>query len=127
MTVLALRTDSTNTYLAILFNGTISSETTWDSGRELAKDLLSKISDLCTEASTPINCLDGVVCFLGPGSFTGLRIGITVGNTIAYSNSIPIVGTSEENWLKEGLSKLSRGENAGLLIPEYGSGPHITL
>jgi tRNA threonylcarbamoyladenosine biosynthesis protein TsaB len=127
MTVLAIRTDSSTTYLAILVNGSVLSEISWDSGRQLARDLLAKISELCQESSTPLKTINGVVCFLGPGSFTGLRIGITVGNTIAYSSSIPIVGTNSEEWLSEGIRRLSDGEDQKILVPEYGAEANITL
>lgn len=36
----------------------------------------------------------GIICVIGPGSFTGIRIGITVANTLAYSWKIPIIGVS---------------------------------
>lgn len=127
MIVLAIRTDSSTSHLLVSVDGSLISEISWESGRQLAKDLLSKISELCLEASVSINSIGGVICYLGPGSFTGLRIGITVGNTIAYSNNIPIVGTTGEHWLEKGLDRLSQGDDEKLLVPEYGSEPNITL
>ncbi len=63
--------------------------------------------------------IDGIVVFKGPGSFTGLRIGLSVGNALAYAENIPIVTTNGEDWLKRGISKLLAGKNDKLATPFY--------
>ena len=70
--------------------------------------------------------VSSLIVFKGPGSFTGLRIGITVANAIAYAQNIPIVGTTGENWRGDGLKKLSGGKNDKIVMPEYGAEPNIT-
>lgn len=52
--------------------------------------LLPLISSLFSEAKLNIKCLTKVIVVNGPGSFTGVRLGITVAKTIAYSLKIPI-------------------------------------
>ena len=83
------------------------------------QDILTKNGKVWTDVS-------GIVGFKGPGSFTGLRIGLTVLNTFADSESIPIVGTIGEDWQIVGLQRLSSGENDKLVMPEYGAEAHIT-
>jgi tRNA A37 threonylcarbamoyladenosine modification protein TsaB len=70
--------------------------------------------------------LSGLVVFKGPGSFTGLRIGITVMNSLAYANGLPIVGITGERWQQEGLQRLAAGENDTIVMPEYGGEANIT-
>jgi len=98
----------------------------WESGRTLAKGLLGYLQDILTKNDKVWTDVSGIVGFKGPGSFTGLRIGLTVLNTFADSESIPIVGATGEDWQTVGLQRLSSGENDKLVMPEYGAEAHIT-
>jgi tRNA threonylcarbamoyladenosine biosynthesis protein TsaB len=69
----------------------------------------------------------GIIIFRGPGSFTGLRIGISTANALAYANNIPIVGATGENWRESGLKKLRKKQNDAIVLPEYGAEPHATI
>jgi len=98
----------------------------WEAGRGLAKDLLGYLQAQLDSQGKNWGDIKGVVAFKGPGSFTGLRISLTVVNTLADANGIPIVGATGEDWQAAGLSRLEAGENDSLVMPEYGSAPHIT-
>jgi len=98
----------------------------WESGRTLAKGLLGYLQDILAKNGKVWTDISGIVAFKGPGSFTGLRIGLTVLNTFADSESIPIVGTTGDDWQSVGLQRLSSGENDTLVMPEYGAEAHIT-
>jgi len=99
---------------------------TWAAHRELSVTIHKKLAQLLKSQKKDWQDIEGIVCFQGPGSFTGLRIGLTVGNTLAYSYSIPIVGTSGDDWVKDGLQKLCSGQNDTLVMPEYGADANIT-
>jgi tRNA threonylcarbamoyladenosine biosynthesis protein TsaB len=98
----------------------------WEANRELAKGLLGYLRDNLQKQGKSWQDIDGIVAFKGPGSFTGLRIGLTVLNTLADSEHVPIVGEMGEQWQKTGLERLKRGDNDQLVLPEYGSEAHIT-
>ena len=98
----------------------------WESGRTLAKNLLGYIKDVTNQHGTTMADLSGLVAFQGPGSYTGLRIGLTVLNTIANAEHIPIVGVMDEDWKEVGLRRLTNSEDDQLVMPEYGGEPHIT-
>lgn len=98
----------------------------WESGRTLAKSLLGYLADTLNKNDKTWKDISGIVGFKGPGSFTGLRIGLTVLNTLADSESVPIVGATSEGWQAIGLARLEAGENDTLVMPEYGAEAHIT-
>ncbi len=64
----------------------------WEANRELANNLLRYLREQLEKQGRSLGDITGIGAFEGPGSFTGLRIGLTVLNTIAAELSIPIVG-----------------------------------
>lgn len=101
-------------------------ETSWEAGRGLAKGLLAFLEAQLSEAGKAWADITGIVVYQGPGSFTGLRIGITVCNALAYANAIPIVGATGEQWQQQGAARLQSGENDEIVMPEYGGEANIT-
>lgn len=102
-------------------------DASWESGRTLAKGLLGYLQDNLAKNGKTFADISGIVALKGPGSFTGLRIGLTVLNTFADSEYVPIVGSTGEDWQASGLARLQKGENDELVMPEYGAEAHITL
>lgn len=98
----------------------------WQADRLLAKGLLGYIHDQLERHGKTWDDLTGIGVFRGPGSFTGLRIGLTVLNTLADSQSIPIVGVKGEQWQSEAIGKLREGVNEKIVLPNYGAGANIT-
>lgn len=101
-------------------------DTEWESGRGLALGLLSFLEEQLQSQGKNWNDVTGLVVFKGPGSFTGLRIGITVFNTLAHTNHWPIVGTQGDDWQEVGVQRLAQSENDQLVLPEYGGEANIT-
>lgn len=101
-------------------------EFAWPVDRQLAKDMLAYLRDRFAQRDKTLKDLTGIGVFRGPGSFTGLRIGLTVLNTVADVQNIPIVGTIGAQWQAEALSRLQDGENDKIVMPEYGSPAHVT-
>jgi tRNA threonylcarbamoyladenosine biosynthesis protein TsaB len=124
---LGIRTDNPTAELTLQ---TESGETIevyrWEAGRQLSDQLLEAIKALLQRHGRSWSDVKGLVVFRGPGSFTGLRIGATVANAIAYARDLPIVGTSGQAWMTEGGQKLRLGQNDVQAIPLYGSEPNIT-
>ena len=93
--VLALDTATRHPTLALVgADGGVVDERQWQSEHRHGEQLLERLDDLLSAAGATPQDLAGVIVGIGPGSFTGLRIGLATAKTIAYSVEIPIVGVS---------------------------------
>lgn len=98
----------------------------WEVGRGLSKGLLRFLQQCLEGEGRSWNDLTGVVVFRGSGSYTSLRIGLTVANTLADSLNIPIVGASGNNWRPEGDRLLVKTKPGQIITPIYDQPVHIT-
>lgn len=98
----------------------------WQADRTLARDLLAFLRDRLADHQMTCDDITGIGVYKGPGSFTGLRIGLTVMNTIADDRKIPIVGEAGEDWLDTSLARLRNDETDHIVMPEYGAEARIT-
>lgn len=76
----------------------------------LLRRLLPNIDAMLADTGIDKPDLDGVVVSLGPGSFTGLRIGVTIAKSLAYVLNKPIVGIGT-------LDAMAHGVDAELVCP----------
>lgn len=127
MTYLAVRTDNPQAELALYEDEKRIAHELWQADRRLALELIGHVETFLAEAEKQFTDIDGLVVFRGPGSFTGLRIGITVMNTLSYARTIPIVGETGENWQAQGVDRLMGGGDDKVVLPEYGAEARITL
>ncbi len=124
MIILAVRTDKPEAELYLYENRKKVAEIRWQAHRELAETIHKKIDTLLQ--GRPLKDVQGIVTYRGPGSFTGLRIGVSVANALAYSLNIPIVSAAGEDWIEKGIKALQEGKNERIIVPDYGRPPHIT-
>jgi tRNA threonylcarbamoyladenosine biosynthesis protein TsaB len=126
MLILALRTDKPEAEIGLYNDNQQLAYFTWEAHRQLAETIHSKIKVLLEQNGKTWQDIAGVVAFKGPGSFTGLRIGLSVANALAYSLNIPVVAAAGEHWQTDGINRLKRGEHEAVALPEYGAPVHIT-
>lgn len=125
--ILAIRTDSPMAELYLYSKNHKPIDTDiWQADRRLADELLPHIQSILSKNTFDLSDLSGIIIFTGEGSFTGLRIGTTVANTLAYSMAIPIVEARGDNWPKVGFSNLKQAQLGSYVIPKYSKGPNIT-
>jgi tRNA threonylcarbamoyladenosine biosynthesis protein TsaB len=117
---------STSVCQLTLIDGDWRQKYDWQADRALAKGLLSYLAENLEKNGKNWSGISSIGVFEGPGSFTGLRIGLTVMNTIADAQAIPIVGGRGEDWQDEVIAKLSAGVDDKIVLPFYGSEAKIT-
>ena len=127
MIILTIRTDKPEAEIGLYDSDTQLAYEIWTAHRVLAETLHQKVRDILKANGKDLKNLAAVVVYRGPGSFTGLRIGLTVANALAYAEDLPIVGETGDAWQIAGVRRLENGENEKLAMPEYGSEVHITL
>jgi len=123
---LGIRTDSPRAELYLYKADSLLSEKTWQADRQLAHGLLAQLESFLAARDIAFADLEGLFIYSGPGSFTGLRIGITTMNTMAYALDIPIVGVEGEDWRTRAVARLCSGETDRLVLPHYGAEARIT-
>ena len=82
-------------------------------GNQLAEQLLSIILEKLNKHHATWFDLTEITFMAGPGSFTGLRIGAAIVNTLADQLEIPLYK--------------STGERVPIILPDYGRPANITL
>ena len=122
---LLLDTSTAVAKLTIIDDG-VRQKVEWDADRQLAKGLLLWITEQVQLRGKQLADIKGIAAYVGPGSFTGLRIGLTVLNTLADALSIPIVGEGGHDWQKVAEQRLLKGDNDKIVLPVYGATANIT-
>ena len=80
--------------------------------RDLAEKLLRFMRDKLAENGKTWQDISEITFMSGPGSFTGLRIGASIVNTLAYELNIPLYD--------------HHGKKHKIILPIYGRGANIT-
>lgn len=126
MIILTIRTDKPEAEIGLFDDIKQLGYQTWQAHRTLAETIHQQIEKLLNKYDIGLEDVGGIIVFQGPGSFTGLRIGISVANSLAYGLGIAIVCCKHENWLKEGIKMLISGQNDEVVTPAYGAPVRIT-
>jgi len=119
MKILVIRTDKAEAEVGIFKNGKETTYHKWTADRQLAELLNQEVEKMLNKSSIHLEDLNGIVVYKGPGSFTGLRIGISAANAYAYALKIPIVSANGGDWIQNGLKKLSKGYDEKIALPKY--------
>lgn len=90
MKILYIDTSSSFLYSAIYKNNTIISEVKEEYGQSLSEVTLPKIVEMFTNNNLSPKDVDKIIVVNGPGSFTGIRIGVTIAKVFAWTLKIPI-------------------------------------
>lgn len=115
MNLLLLDSTQTQLVVALAVDGVITVTKTCDEQRQHDKN----VNRLIRELNVPK--FDAVAVVTGPGSWTGIRVGLAVAKAFAYAQKIPVIALTEKLDVNEAMRKYRAGEtvNPFALQPFY--------
>ncbi len=90
--ILAIDTATRSAGLAVHDGCSVRAEFTWETSDHHTVELMPRIVELLDQINVSIDQLSGLGVSIGPGSFTGVRVGVAVAKGLALARGIPIVG-----------------------------------
>ncbi len=94
MNILAIDTSSPVASAAIMADGLLTGEYIISNGKTHSQIIIPLISDMLKKSGLTVNDIDVFATSLGPGSFTGLRIGVATAKAFAQATGKRIIGIS---------------------------------
>jgi len=92
--ILCIETSSDLCSVAIAENNTMVASKTVQDRNSHSSGLALYINEILEEAKLTINQVDAIAVSKGPGSFTGLRIGVSLAKGIAFALDLPLIAVS---------------------------------
>ncbi|MGB5823383.1 MAG: tRNA (adenosine(37)-N6)-threonylcarbamoyltransferase complex dimerization subunit type 1 TsaB [Proteocatella sp.] len=100
MKILSIDSSSAALGIAMSDENTMLAEFTQNKALTHSEKLMPLVEIMMNNIEEDIDTVDAMACTIGPGSFTGIRIGVATANAFAMAKNIPIIGISS----LEGLS-----------------------
>ena len=94
MILLAIETSSSRGSLALFVDGTLSREVCFPEGLLHGREITARLDDMLRAEGLRARSLGAIAVSVGPGSYTGLRVGVTAAKTLAFALGIPVVPES---------------------------------
>ena len=111
--ILNIETATKNCSVSIAKNGTVLAIKELNNGNYSHAEVLHPFIDtILKEASISVNQIDAVAVSKGPGSYTGLRIGVSAAKGLCFAFDKPLIAISTLNSLAHAITK-----EEGIIIP----------
>lgn len=91
---LILDTATKNLYVCLIKDNLVIDERYICGKNDHAKNILTTIDDILNKEGIKVTMLDSIICGVGPGSYTGVRMSVTVGKMIACNSNVKLYGIS---------------------------------
>ncbi|WP_202080846.1 tRNA (adenosine(37)-N6)-threonylcarbamoyltransferase complex dimerization subunit type 1 TsaB [Caldalkalibacillus salinus] len=114
MKLLAIDTSNWPLGLAVLQDGAIVGETNTHLPKNHSLRLMPAVEALLNDLDTKPQALDKIVVAQGPGSYTGVRIGVTTAKVLAWTLQLPIIGISSLQVVAQNCTG-----HDGLIVPLF--------
>ncbi|MEH0714499.1 tRNA (adenosine(37)-N6)-threonylcarbamoyltransferase complex dimerization subunit type 1 TsaB [Vibrio owensii] len=113
--ILAIDTATENCSVALLVNDRVISRSEV-APRDHTKKVLPMVDEVLKEAGLTLQDLDALAFGRGPGSFTGVRIGIGIAQGLAFGADLPMIGVSTLAAMAQASYRLHGATNAAVAI-----------
>ena len=94
MKILAFESSARAASVAVLSDGALLAEYTQNSGQTHSRTLMQMAEDMLRNCALTASDVDAVAVAAGPGSFTGVRIGVAAAKGFAWGRKLPLYGVS---------------------------------
>jgi tRNA threonylcarbamoyladenosine biosynthesis protein TsaB len=94
MRILALDSATSACSAAVLCDGEITAHRYEEMSRGQAESLIPMIADTMSAAELEFDLLDAIAVTVGPGAYTGVRIGLSTAQSLALASGKPLVGVT---------------------------------
>ena len=94
MKILALETSAKSVSVAVTENGTLLAQAYQDRGLTHSVTLMPLLDGMLKTAGLTLDDMDIIAVAQGPGSFTGIRIGVSAAKGLAWAKALPCCGVS---------------------------------
>lgn len=112
MKLLAIETSGKTGEFAVLDEGGVLSESAVDVTGRLVEKGIGEIENVLGRAGIALADLDGIAVSMGPGSFTGLRVGLAIAKGLCFRREMALVGVPTLDAIAS-----ARGEHTGFIVP----------
>jgi tRNA threonylcarbamoyladenosine biosynthesis protein TsaB len=89
---LAIDTSSNIASIALSHKGEVLTEVSWRTAQNHSVELMPNLAHLLRQSQVVPNSLEAIIVAKGPGSFSGLRVGVSIAKGLAFSLNIPLLG-----------------------------------
>jgi tRNA threonylcarbamoyladenosine biosynthesis protein TsaB len=113
--VLAIETSTSQASVALLENGKVVIERAHARPKQSAERLLPLIAELLAEAGWQRSSISRLGVSVGPGSFTGLRVGIACAQGLALGLGVPLVGVTSLRAMARAVPEAVPGHRCAVL------------
>lgn len=114
--ILALDSSGTACSAALWRRGTVVAHRYQAMTRGHAEALMPMLVETVAEAGESLRTLSAVAVTVGPGAFTGIRIGLAAARGIGLAANIPVVGVTTFAAVAEAISEVERADRTLLVL-----------
>lgn len=95
MLTLVVDTSTHHGTIALCDNGVVLNESSWEKTESHSETLIAQMDTLFKQCHLDIKSTKQIICGIGPGSFTGIRVTLSFVRTLAHGLNIPIIAVDD--------------------------------